>query len=263
MFRVLAIMWIAVLLPLNAQEVAVSGGDCATNEQQVFSVLPPDVSPGTPQRLRVRGVFADGDVSVRLAGLEVPASCRVLDVFRVPTGATEDPGAAEGVCEMTVELTLPAEAPSGTNVALVVATSQGDSRPYPLFVASPGRVVSESEPNDQFESAPDYPTGQTVRGSLGTAGDEDVYRVHLLSGQTLRAEVWSSRLGLPLDASLGLHDRRGMALMLLDDGDGTGADPVLEFQAPGDGPVLLAVRRQKSSPWGDAATYLLDVTVLP
>ncbi|MCW5556595.1 MAG: hypothetical protein KIT22_01935 [Verrucomicrobiae bacterium] len=266
MLRILAIWLLGALgahLPLVAGGNISSVPQTATDGPSVSSVLPPDVAPGMPQRLRVRGCFPDGEVSARLTGLDVPVSLRVVDFFRTASKGGQDRETRAGSCELVIELTLPAGTPHGTNVALVVESSRGDSEPYPLWIAAAGRVVSESEPNDQFESAPSYPEGQIVRGSLATEEDEDVYRVKLLAGQTMRAQVWSARFGLPLDATLGLHDRLGMALMLMDDGEGTGADPVLEFQAPADGPVLLAVRRQEGSPWGETAAYLLDVEIIP
>jgi len=263
MLRILASLALLTRLPLVVGEPVCPAREIAYGGPTVASVLPPDVSAGVLQRLRVRGCFPEGQLSVRLTGLDLSGTSRAVEFFRsAPHGEEGNQDATESG-ELEIELTLPADTPSGTNVALVVTTSRGDSRPYPLFVAPPERVASESEPNDQFESAPSYPQGQMVRGSLATAGDEDLYRVHLLAGQTLRAEVWSARLGLPLDAALGLHDRRGMALMLIDDGEGTGADPVLEFQAPGDGPVLLAVRRQMGSAWSEPAAYLLDVEIVP
>ncbi|MBN8247955.1 MAG: hypothetical protein J0L84_10980 [Verrucomicrobia bacterium] len=264
MTRSLAFL-LLLLAPLSqlSGESPCRDAHAAIGSPVVASVLPPDVAPGASQRLRVRGQFPEGELFVRLTGLEAPAPVRVVEIIR-PTGSSDQQAEGTASGELDVEVTLPAEAPSGTNVALVVATSRGDSSPYPLFVAPAGRVVPETEPNDPFESAPNYPEGQLVRGTLSLAGDEDVYRVNLKSGQTLRAEVWSARLGLPLDAALGLHDRRGMALMVIEDGDGTGADPVLEFQSPGDGPVLLVVRRQEGGPpGGPASAYLLDVQITP
>lgn len=258
--RVLLLLW---CLTRVTAETSLPAAEASDGVLLVSSVMPPDVAPGAPHRLRVRGGFPPGPLSVRLTGLDAPVSGRVVEVVR-PPGAAEGQAGGGTATELEVEVTLPAETPPGTNVALVVATSRGDSGPHPLFVAPVGRVAVENEPNDQFENAPSYPEGQMVRGTLNPGGDEDVFRVTMRAGQTLRAEVWSARVGVPLDAALGLHDRRGMALMVIEDGDGTGPDPVLEFQSSSDGPVLLVVRRQEgSSPARAASAYLLDVVLTP
>lgn len=229
-------------------------------EPTVQLVLPLGIPTGLPQRITVRGRDLSKVTTARLVGLKPTPVLRVLGSGTAPTGEAGDL-VGVGTEWMDLEVLLPEGTLRGTNGSLVVSSAAGNSLPFPVFIA-PGSVTSEREPNDEFEMSQDFPKGGLVRGTIANASDLDIYRIELRSGQTLHAELWSARLGAPLDGTLGLLDRRGTALMINDDGDGTGKDPVLEFQAASDGIFLIRVSGTVLN-HGDANAYLLDLQVLP
>jgi hypothetical protein len=228
---------------------------------RILQVMPPGVVAGASQRIQVRGDFLARVNSAGVTGLATPPPVRLLS----SGNATAIPGqtltrTASDLLE--VELKLPEDAPAGTNLSLVVTSPDGAVGKFPLWVVAPGRLVEELEPNDSFEAAPAFRENRILRGSLDPASDVDALRVDLKAGQTLRAEVWASRLGGPLHAMLGLQDRRGVLLMMNDGSEPTGFDPVLEFHTASDATVLLAVSGISGA--GDAsAAYLMEVQVTP
>lgn len=223
-------------------------------------VLPLGIQAGLPQRITVRGRDLLKVTSARLTGLNPAPTLRLLGSGIAPTGEAGDL-VGVGTEWLDLEVILPEGILRGTNGSLVLSSPAGNSLPFPMFI-TPGSVTSEREPNDEFEMSQDFPRGGLVRGTIANAADLDIYRIELRSGQTLRAELWSARLGAPLDATLGLLDRRGTALLINDDGEGTGRDPVLEFQAGSDGIFLIRVSGVVPH-HGDANAYLLDLQVLP
>ena len=224
-------------------------------------VLPLGVEAGSRQKLTLRGLNVTNATAVRLTGLTPTL-----------TGEIKDRGVAAkidgfdtkriGDQRLEVELSLPANTPTGTNIALVVVSPDGESKPFPLFVAAAGQIIGEKEPNNGFREAGALDDGKTVRGALETLTDVDVFRCELKAGQTLRAKVVAERLGATLDATLSLYDAQGRLLTGNDDAQGSGRDPLLEFKAPSAGRYLLAVSGVTEKA-GAAAVYLLTVTTAP
>jgi len=224
-------------------------------------VLPLGVEAGSRQKLTLRGLNVTNATAVRLTGLTPTL-----------TGEIKDRGVAAkidgfdtkrvGDQRLEVELSLPANTPTGTNIALVVVSPDGESKPFPLFVAAAGQIIGEQEPNNGFREAGALDYGKTVRGALETLTDVDVFRCELKAGQTLRAKVVAERLGATLDATLSLYDAQGRLLTGNDDAQGSGRDPLLEFKAPSAGRYLLAVSGVTEKA-GAAAVYLLTVTTAP
>lgn len=224
-------------------------------------VLPLGVEAGSRQKLTLRGLNVTNATAVRLTGLTPTL-----------TGEIKDRGVAAkidgfdtkrvGDQRLEVELSLPANTPTGTNIALVVVSPDGESQPFPLFVAAAGQIIGEKEPNNGFREAGALDDGKTVRGALETLTDVDVFRCELQAGHTLRAKVVAERLGATLDATLSLYDAQGRLLTGNDDAQGSGRDPLLEFKAPSAGRYLLAVSGVTEKA-GAAAVYLLTVTTAP
>ena len=224
-------------------------------------VLPLGVEAGSRQKLTVRGLNVTNATAVRLTGLTPALTIEIKDRG---AAAKIDGFDAQRVGDqrLEVELSLPANTPSGTNIALVVVSPDGDSKPFPLLVAAAGRIVAEQEPNNGFREAGALDDGKTVRGALETLTDVDVFRCELQAGQTLRAEVMAERLGATLDATLSLYDAKGRLLTSNDDAKGLGRDPLLEFKSPSAGRYLLAVSGVTEKA-GAASVYLLTVTTAP
>lgn len=228
---------------------------------RIRQVLPPGVVAGAPQRIQVRGDFLAQVNSVSVTGLATPPSVRLLSSENATSIPGQTPSRTAGD-SLEVELKLPEDAPTSTNLSLVVTSRDGAVGKFPLWVVATGRLLEELEPNDSFESAPAFRENRIQRGSLDPSSDVDLLRIDLRAGQTLRAEVWASRLGAPFHAMLGLHDRRGVLLMMNDGSEPTGGDPVLEFHSASDATVLLAVSAA-SGAGGAGAAYLLEVQVTP
>ena len=224
-------------------------------------VLPLGVEAGSRQKVTLRGLNVTNATAVRLTGLTPTL-----------TGEIKDRGVAAkidgfdtkriGDQRLEVELSLPSNTSTGTNIALVVVSPDGESKPFPLFVAAAGQIIGEKEPNNGFREAGALDDGKTVRGALETLTDVDVFRCELKAGQTLRAKVVAERLGATLDATLSLYDAQGRLLTGNDDAQGSGRDPLLEFKAPSAGRYWLAVSGVTEKA-GAAAVYLLTVTTAP
>jgi hypothetical protein len=227
----------------------------------VAVVLPLGIETGSAQKLTLRGLNLTNATAVKLTGLTQPLAAEIKE----RAAATKIEGFEAkrvGDQKLEVEFTLPADAPTGTNVALVVSSPDGESNPFPLFVGAAGQIVGEREPNNGFRDAAAQDLGKTIRGALEAVTDVDVFRFDLKADQTLRAEVLAERLGATLDASLTLYDAKGRILKTNDDGPGLGRDSLLEFKVPSSGSYLLAISgvTEKAGP---ASVYLLTVAAPP
>ena len=224
-------------------------------------VLPLGVEAGSPQRLTVRGLNLNPVTTLRLTGLAPDLTAEIKDRG---AAAKIDGFDAKRVGDqrLEVELSLPANAPAGTNIALVAVSPDGESRPFPLLVTAAGSILGEQEPNNGFREAAALEPGKAVRGALETLTDVDVFRCDMDAGHTLRAEVMSERLGATLDATLSLYDAQGRLLTSNDDSKGLGRDPLIEFKVPSAGRYLLAVSSVTEKA-GAAAVYVLTVTTAP
>jgi hypothetical protein len=98
------------------------------------------------------------------------------------------------------------------------------------------RVVVSAHPEVVGKSSPDKPQ-ELPAGRVGVSGRllapfaEDRYRIPVTPGSKVRFEVFSERLGSPLDTSLVVRNEAGAALAQAEDSPGS-LDPVLEFVVP-------------------------------
>jgi Bacterial pre-peptidase C-terminal domain len=115
---------------------------------------------------------------------------------------------------------------------------EGATIPRPFVVGRLPEAV-EVEPNDEPAAAQRVdPSGVTVNGRLGKAGDVDGFRVTLRKGQTLVAALEANRrLGSPMDGVLQVASAEGFVLAQND--DDLDRDPRIAFEAPGDGDYLI------------------------
>lgn len=228
---------------------------------RIAVALPLGVETGSLHKVTLRGLSLTNATAVKLTGFSQSPEVAI----KARDAATKIDGYEPkqvGDQKLEVEFTLPADAPSGTNVALVVTSPDGESKPFSLFVAPDRQIVGEKEPNNGFRDAAVQDVGKTIRGALEAVTDVDVFRFDLKADQTLRAEVLAERLGATLDASLTLYDAKGRILKTNDDGPGLGRDSLLEFKVPASGRYLLAISgvTEKAGP---ASVYLLTVTAGP
>jgi Bacterial pre-peptidase C-terminal domain len=105
-------------------------------------------------------------------------------------------------------------------------------------VDEPSRV--EVEPNDRTHpQAISLPVA--LSGRIDKPGDVDTFEFQARKGETLRFQVESRKLGLPLDAVLRVGDATGSTLIEVDDAR-KAVDPEGLFTAPSDGTYRVSVR---------------------
>ena len=90
-----------------------------------------------------------------------------------------------------------------------------------------GPELTESEPNDNVQSANVLEIPSAITGCIEKAGDEDRFKIAAKKDEKFLLEVQSATLGFPLDAWLKLEDLEGKELAKNDDSGG--ADPRLEW----------------------------------
>jgi hypothetical protein len=107
----------------------------------------------------------------------------------------------------------------------------------------------EAEPNDSAGTAKALTLPVVVDGRINRAGDEDLFRFAGRKDERIVAEVYSRRLGSPLDPVLVLGDEGGRQLAFNDDHPDLAcglnthhADSLLTITLPADGKYYLRLR---------------------
>jgi hypothetical protein len=125
---------------------------------------------------------------------------------------------------------------------------------------------AEVEPNDSDRTAIRIELPQIVNGTIGEAGDVDMFRFGGQEGDVIVTEIIGRRLGSPLDSLLRLTDAFGQLIEWNDDyvevesGLNTHhADSYLRTQLPDSGDYLLAVSDSQRH-GGEAFAYRLRVS---
>jgi hypothetical protein len=192
--------------------------------------------PGRMTKLTLRGLRLDTVTDIRVG--EPKSSGKVLGKGR-KTGLPNQQMSAElaGDTEIDIEVTLPAEVPSGI-VPLTVIGPGGESVPMTLLVNDDTPRVSEKEPNDGFKQAMPVTVGQIIEGSIKQNQDVDVYRLDVKAGDKVRIEIQARRAGSPMAPMLTLYDS---AYRTLTTGETVDGDPVLRWTATKDGTYFVSV----------------------
>jgi Bacterial pre-peptidase C-terminal domain len=258
--RIIVLACIALAGSASAQEKKDEG---KKKEPRVTLVAPFAVTAGSTVTLKVRGLELSEAKEVRFPDAKVAPKAEVKAKAKVPVPEKLE-AKDVGDTQVDVELTLPPETPAG-DLALVVVTPGGETKPYSLAVA--GSLTEEKEPNAGFRTAQQIPApsaSTTVRGAIQENNDVDVFRVTGKAGQTLKAEVTAARRGSALDAVLTLYGAGGRVLAMADDAgpdseSQAARDPSLSFNLPADGVYYLALNDANDR--GSAAhPYLLRVS---
>ncbi len=152
--------------------------------------------------------------------------------------AAGDPN-QKGKTQLTLKVTLPADAPCGIG-SLLVATSEGLSDQL-YFAVDDLPSVADNGNNHTPETAQDVAIPSGVDGaSDGTVSD--FYKFAAKASQRLSIEVVGTRLGSNFDPVLRLRDPSGSELLLVDDDLSLGADCRLSYVFPADGSYTLELR---------------------
>jgi hypothetical protein len=103
------------------------------------------------------------------------------------------------------------------------------SGPRPIVELSGRPEMLEQPANGKAQDLPAGPVA--VSGRLGTAFEEDLYRLPVTPGTRLRLEVFAERLGSPIDVALVVRNEAGAEVARAEDSPGT-LDPALEYAVP-------------------------------
>ena len=110
----------------------------------------------------------------------------------------------------------------------------------PSILMSDLPEVIEATPAEGLQQLPAVPFG--ISGRLLKDGEQDKYKLTVKPGAKLRFEVFSDRLGSPMDAVLQILNEQGGQLAINDDVAGS-ADPKLDYVIPAKTTtVVLAVK---------------------
>lgn len=137
-----------------------------------------------------------------------------------------------------IRLDVPADAHPGP-IALPLPTARGLTPPAPLVATDLPIVLEAGDSPDSPESAQSLTLPAAVSGRLAAPNDLDGYRFDARKGRRYTFEVHARRVGSAADPVLRLIDGKGSMLVEVD--DTFGKDPRLEWTAPSDGPIVVAI----------------------
>jgi hypothetical protein len=191
------------------------------------TVSPLAAAPGKTTDLVVTGAKLDQP-------LKVWSSYPGAQIEAVPGDPNQ-----KGKTQLTLKVTLPAEAPCGIG-SLLVATSEGLSDQL-FFAVDDLPSIADNGNNHAAETAQEVAIPAGVDGtSDGTVFD--YYKFAAKANQRLSIEVVANRLASDFDPVARLLDPSGRELVLLDDDLSLGADCRTSFVFPADGVYLLELR---------------------
>jgi len=161
-------------------------------------------------------------------------------------------------------VTIPADAAPGI-VWLRPYDTQGASSPVPFVVGLSPEAKEEGD-NDLANEPQQAAMPVVMNGKLEKGGDVDSYGVSLKAGQTLVANVQAHvPLGSPMDSVLQVCTPQGLVLAQND--DGAGLDPLIAYKAPRDGDYVVRLFAFPEKPnssiafaGGDTFVYRLLLT---
>lgn len=164
-----------------------------------------------------------------------------------------------GDTQLTAELTLPNDAPTG-DARIVVSSPTGESEAHPIAIVARAAMDDEREPNGGFKQAQPLEPGRMLAGKIGESGDVDVFRFTGKRGQSVRIAVRAAAFGSLLDSVVTVHDAQGHTLATNDDQGSN--DSQLAVRLTADGPYFVSVIDAHDR-GGPLHRYLLSVTHSP
>lgn len=124
-----------------------------------------------------------------------------------------------------------------------------------LIASKPANL--EREPNNSRDQATPCQPGFSA-GQISGRDDVDRFAITLKKGDRLQAQVWSKRLGLPLDALLQVEAPDGKVIASTDDQSEEQPDPIATWTATADGPYQMVVQ-DLFHKGGSDRTYALQI----
>jgi hypothetical protein len=141
-------------------------------------------------------------------------------------------------------ITVPKDAGAQIEVARPGAVGTTNARPFqvgdlPEVMQTPG--------NQTLEKAQVVPFPSVVNGRIAGPGGQDCYRIKVEQKQKLVMEVFSRRLGTPMDPEMSLFDAKGNRIQADDDGRGIDCWIYRELE-PGEYTVVVRDLQDRGGP---------------
>ena len=122
----------------------------------------------------------------------------------------------------------------------IVTADAGPTNSVPVLITDTPQVVAQDGNHAPDAAMPlSLPVG--VSGRFTKNDQSHRFSFEAMKDQFLRFDLHAHRLGLPLDATIEIHDAAAKKLVEGDDGLQT-KDPTLHFKAPADGTYTLSIR---------------------
>jgi hypothetical protein len=223
----------------------------AASVPSITATEPAALVRGRKETIKLRGFELKGATQLRF-----PSAEQIVVELKECT----DAGAAKGLenkvvgdKQLVAEITLPADAPTGL-IEYVVVTPAGEAKSK-IIVLAPESSIDEREPNEGFREAQELRVGQSVRGSIQSEKDVDVFAFPTMAGQQLRITVTSGG-PLLMDVAVQCYDSLGQFLASAD--DGPSRDPVMTLTTNTEGPIYICVTSSHDlgGPWH---SYLMTI----
>jgi hypothetical protein len=205
-----------------------------------------------------RVIFSEPGLSARITSVEeLPVEKMIVPKGVVRTDAPIDDKARKFA--LTAVVIIAKEVPHGVH-GFRLQTPLGVSNQL-RFAVSALAETKEQEPND-----PGTPQGITLPaalvGSLGAAGDVDVYRFTARAGEEMVFQVVARPLGARLDSVIRLLDASGQVVVENNDID-LNRDSVLTWRFTDAGTYSIAIEDLEHGGGADGFGYRIYAGVLP
>jgi len=209
----------------------------ATDGPRITAIAPLSVAPGGKATLLIRGLkLTDATAFVFPGAPALTAEIKTKKAAELPAGAEAKD---IGDTQLEAVLTVPAEQPIGT-VTFRIDTPGGNTPTRELRIAATAGTLEEKEPNDGFREAQPCELGRTIRGTLKSDKDVDVFGFNGTAKTKVTAEVFAARGGSLLDSVLNAIDPKGHVLATNDDANER--DAQLTFEVPAGGRFMIAIQ---------------------
>jgi hypothetical protein len=225
-------------------------------------IFPAGGQRGTAVPVRVGGLFLHGQCGFEMLGpgVRAPATLKGMPTrwFEgplLPLPASQQ--AEDYPKDMAAEIKIAPDAAPGVR-HWRLWTSQGATPALRFVVGELPEIVEDEIDGDPIPVPVQLPV--TINGRIFPREDVDVWTFPAAKGQAVRCEVHAARLGSPLDARLEVLDARGV--VLAENDDHFGPDPLVRFVAPQDGEYQVRIRDTQDQ-GGQAYVYRLTITAGP
>jgi hypothetical protein len=217
--------------------------DCAFAQEKagdgprITAVAPLSIAPGAKTTLLVRGLkLTDATALVFPGAPALSAQIKAKKAAEVPAGLE-----AKDIGDTQLEAIVqaPAEQPTGV-ISFRIDTSSGNTPPHELRVVSQSDAIDEKEPNDGFREVQSCELARTIRGTIKSDKDVDVFGFSAAPKAKVTAEIFAARRGSLLDPVLNAIDPKGHVIASND--DAKERDAQLTFEVPAGGRFMIAVQ---------------------